>query len=809
MFRNQHTGIVAVCLLAAALHTATVRAGPPRSSKTSRTRTTPGELDIAADTEKITCRNYGPKRTAPVFKGAFSVGVVLVEFPDTLMPPLNDIKEGLFNFKNMSVTDYFKEYSQNVSWPELLIVGEESFPKCVYKAPQPIGYYCEFDFWSNPLGYKDIADGHERANTLRTAAEKHAFSMFKSPPAAAGINLQNNRRPHIVCYAFAAKVVNPSEFKDIIRPRYNGLMKSYNKTEEAWDLYKPQIGWSDPLWPNSIPQVKVEDGGGTVCHELGHVIGAPDYYHAPEKFDGTPGTPSLDWAYGPTGPGHCRYIYNGFLKKENYPTLTTSGTYTLYPRKTNPAGDKAIGCFVPSAHPHYIYYLEYVKDEKSPLGNPDKQGMLVHVINTTLSSPLFGAPDLCYTYRPNDPWFRSEGDSGAALMGAATGRTSFSTSTDPASRLPNLMDGGMEIDSVSEGSESVTFKLTIRSKPLSTADYKYSLVPKIRLDEITGVLPTSMHADSTVLFRGEPMKSDYGFCWNTMPHPKIPGGSRITANATYFPLYHRDRYGARIIGLRPGTKYYVRAYARNGQGISYSDEELTITTPPLTQAPASVPPLLEDDFSGNWVIDRWYGEAVDSAGDFIGSSAITTLLKLTAYYRQSLDPEKAKAKDGIDYTRIHIKPSLNRPPARMKEFFDALHECEKLAKNAGMRENSFGKDFDKNITKVLAIQTSRSARTKPVEPLTSESIPNMEKQIIDSLVNAVPVVAGQDSVQLSPRGHGLSWVIIDGFNEQKQFHLVYPRNTDRDFNRKTGWYPLDTLLIDVNEAKLIFGLNPS
>jgi len=779
-----------------------------RSSFRNRTKKgdVPHELKTDSGPEKIFTKNYGPKRSVPIFKEAFSVGLVLIEFPDTRMPSLQKIRNGVLKFGPMSISEYFKEYSQNTCWPMMFIVGEESFPKCVYKAPHPIGYYCEHDHWSNPIGYKAIAEGHQRAKELRSAAKKSAFSLFKRPPSSSGIRLKANNQPDVTCYGYAAKVVSPAAFKNIIRPHYNGLMKSYDKTKEAWDLYKPIIGWGDPLWPNSIPQIHVEGGGGTLCHELGHVLGAPDFYHAPEKHDGTPGQPCLSWAYGPTGPGYCRYIYNAFVSKQNYPSYTKSGTYTLYPRKTNPAGDKPIGCFIPSAHPHYMYYLEYVKGEKAPLGNPGRQGMLVHVINTTLGSPLLGAPDLCYTYRPNDPWFRSGGDLNKALLGQTTGRTSFTKTTDPASRLPNLMDGGVAIEQVQESSDSVSFKLTITPKPLNSSTYKYSLVPKIRLDDIIEILPTSMHAKSTVLFRGEPMKSDYGFCWATTKRPRISTSSMRTGAKNYFPLYHRDRYGARITGLRPGTKYYVRAYARNSYGISYSDEELTIQTLPLRPAPVSVPPLLQDNFSANWVIERSHGSAHDKTGDFVGSTAVTALLKLTAYYRKSLDPAKARAKGNIDYTRIHMNPSLNRPPARMKEFYAAMTECLRLASSNGMLKNTFKKDFDKHFMKAFKLRSSRISKIKPIENLSEASLEKLKPYIKESLINSNPILAVQDSVQLSPRGHGLSWVIIDGFKEG-EFHLVYPRNKDRDFKRRTGWYPLKTLLIDVEEAKLIF-VNP-
>jgi M6 family metalloprotease-like protein len=797
---------IAVCCLMVCSNEPVLAASNARPS--GKGRSVPSELNLDHKPDRMTCQNFLPKRKAPVFKGAFSVGVVLVKFPDTQLPDLEDIKSKLFNFDGMSVPDYFKEYSQNISWPELMIVGEGMFPKCVYLAPQPKGYYCEYDFWSNPLGYQNGDEGHTRATILRAAAEKHAFSFYKKP-AQGAFPLQSNGRPHVVCYAYATELVSPSDFRDLIRPSYKGLMKSYDKTQEAWDLYKPQIGWSDPLWPNSIPQVEISGGGGTLCHEFGHVLGAPDYYHAPEKFDGTPGSPCLDWAYGPTGPGYCRYIYNGFLTAKNYPVFNKNGTYTLYPRGTNPAEDKPLGCFVPSTHPNYLYYLEYVYGEKAPLGNPGKQGLLIHVINVTLNSPLLGAPDICYTYRPLDPWFRSGGNTADALWGEATGRKSFSTNSEPASRLPNLLDGGVAVNDIEEKNGTVSFKLTVKNTLVSGSILKNSFIPKISLDEITEVMPTSVHVKGTVLFRGEPMKTDYGFCWSTMPRPVL--------GKTVFPLYHRDRYEGRILGLKPNTKYYFRAYARNDVGVSYSQEEVIIQTPMLAPGTNSVQPLLEDHFSGNWVIERRFGGDTESEGSFIGSSAVATLLKLTAYYREPLAPGVARSKESntpknsgppTDYTRIHMKPSLNVPPFRMKEFGEVMELCRRVADIALMRSKGFSKDFDREFSKVFGLKGSTTAKNKPIMQLDKNSLTTIAPLIKESLAASRPVVVGQESILLTPREHGLSWVIIDGFDERNQFHLVYPRGHDRDSERKSGWYPLETLLIEVNAAKAIFGINP-
>ena len=143
-------------------------------------RSTPSELNKNVPLNKPAGK-FGPKRTTPVFKGAWSVGMVLVAFPDTRMPPVDEVKKRLFHFGPMTVSEYFKEYSQGIAWPELAIVGEKDFPKSVYTAPNPIGYYCEYDHWSNPLGYKDAGEGNARADQLRTALLRSFLLRISRP----------------------------------------------------------------------------------------------------------------------------------------------------------------------------------------------------------------------------------------------------------------------------------------------------------------------------------------------------------------------------------------------------------------------------------------------------------------------------------------------------------------------------------------------------------------------------------------------------------------------------------------------------
>lgn len=755
----------------------------------------PGSYEIVSEALRIQAKDFAPLRRNPVYKDAFSVGLVLVRFPDTRNFDLKDVLQRLNRFGSMTIDQYYKEYSQGITWPELLVVGADSFPDCVFVAPEPLGYYCRHDGWKNPLGYPNPEVGSERAAKLKQAASAHAFKLHKR---SKDLPLKSDGKPHVVAYVYECGVVPRDEFKPLIRPRYpEGMMISYDRTREAWELYKPEIQWSDALWPNSSVQIHNNGDGGTLCHELGHVVGAPDFYHATEPHDGVPGNPCLSWAYGPTGPGYCRVIYQAFLPSNAYPMVTKDGTYTLDPRKTNPANDKTLGMFIPSAHPHYLFCLEYVKGESDPLGNSNVSGLLIQVINVTLPGPFMGSPDLCYVYRVGDHWLHGGGDLNNALFGDRNSRPVFNMQSDPPAILPNLLDSGIALEDIREHTEgTLTFTLRRTTPPVTGIAYQNSLLPKINLDEVTELLPNSALAKATVTFRGEPLNTEYGFCWDTMQRPTYKPGK-------VFPLYHRDRYAGRILGLRPATTYYFRAYIRNARGVNYSTEEVTVKTPPLKPLPDGVPPLLDDRFSSNWTIDRSHQSHMNGK-HLVGACNMTGLLKLMTYYRTPMDSDVRRPE--FDYTRIHTHPSLTRPDFRMVEFYRALGVAYQLMRKAKLNDKTFPKDFDRHMKKTFGLRPKPPERSS-IEIFDEASIPNLEQRIKAQLAESQPVVVVQESIQpMTPTEHALMMVLIDGYNEQGQFHLVYPTGRDRDLGRKSGWHPLSVLLEKTGEVRIIFDM---
>lgn len=61
-----------------------------------------------------------------------------------------------------------------------------------------------------------------------------------------------------------------------------------------------------------------------------------------------------------------------------------------------------------------------------------------------------------------------------------------------------------------------------------------------------------------------------GICWSTSPNPNINDGSN-------FNDVDSNLFTVNLVGLQPGIKYYVRAYAANQAGITYGNE-LSLTT---------------------------------------------------------------------------------------------------------------------------------------------------------------------------------------------------------------------------------------
>ena len=338
----RHLSIFGLVAVLAATNLCAVPAKKPKAAKDAADSHVAPHERGQPSSRRTTAKDFAPVRTVPVKRGEFQVDLVIIAFPDCMMPESAEtVRAALTSCKgSYTIADYYKEYSQGIAWPVLA-----AYP-AIYMAPHPSGYYCRHDTFTNLIGFK--GDGGARAAKLREDALRFVQSK-------GGMK----KKGDYTCYVYCNRLNNDSDvLEKVIRPLYPPKPSPESLAKGAEDKlkkYKPKVPWRDPLWPNSLPQVTYP--GGALVHEIGHLLGAPDFYHASEEHDGVPGSPSLPWSYGPTGPAYCRFIYNAYVPAEAYPKITKPGEYTLAPRsakfpfKEN-EGLPPLGLLVPSAHPN-------------------------------------------------------------------------------------------------------------------------------------------------------------------------------------------------------------------------------------------------------------------------------------------------------------------------------------------------------------------------------------------------------------------------------------------------------------------------
>lgn len=96
-------------------------------------------------------------------------------------------------------------------------------------------------------------------------------------------------------------------------------------------------------------------------------------------------------------------------------------------------------------------------------------------------------------------------------------------------------------------------------------------IPTLTTNAITAVTTTTATSGGVIASDNGSTILVKGICWSTSPAPVIGGSNQTTDGGSSTP------FTSAITGLLPGTKYYVRAYATNGKGTAYGDEQ-TFTT---------------------------------------------------------------------------------------------------------------------------------------------------------------------------------------------------------------------------------------
>ena len=100
--------------------------------------------------------------------------------------------------------------------------------------------------------------------------------------------------------------------------------------------------------------------------------------------------------------------------------------------------------------------------------------------------------------------------------------------------------------------------------------------PTVTTAPVTEITSHSAMSGGEVLQDGGSAVITKGLCWNTKPYPTV-NDSHIAAGSGL------GSFVSALTGLTYGTTYYVRAYAENGMGVSYGNEQ-SFTTVTIIQS---------------------------------------------------------------------------------------------------------------------------------------------------------------------------------------------------------------------------------
>ena len=205
--------------------------------------------------------------------------------------------------------------------------------------------------------------------------------------------------------------------------------------------------------------------------------------------------------------------------------------------------------------------------------NMSVQGMAVNVspqeldfgaVTSTMQLTMSGGNNVSYTLTPSNDWILPSKTSGVFSK-----TENIVVAVDRANHAEGKYEGSLSLK-VGEHSKLIPVRMTILAKEMPSATL-------LSVDDVTDVSATFKGA---VISVGSSRVTKYGFCWGKQENPELS-----TAESCSFgdcSAAADMSYTANL--LEPNTIYYVRAYAENSEGISYSNQ-LRFTTEETAQKP--------------------------------------------------------------------------------------------------------------------------------------------------------------------------------------------------------------------------------
>lgn len=133
-------------------------------------------------------------------------------------------------------------------------------------------------------------------------------------------------------------------------------------------------------------------------------------------------------------------------------------------------------------------------------------------------------------------------------------------------------------------------------------------LPTVTTSAVTSITSTTATGGGNVTNQGASNVTERGICWGTEHNPAMSGSHASSGSGA-------GQFTAQMTGLTPGTKYYVRAYAKNTQGVTYGMEvEFTTTATMPTVTTGSVSEITQTTATGSGNVTSDGGSSVTERG---------------------------------------------------------------------------------------------------------------------------------------------------------------------------------------------------
>ncbi|HQT94646.1 MAG: hypothetical protein B7Z68_01175 [Acidobacteria bacterium 21-70-11] len=502
---------------------------------------------------------------APAFSAVNNL-VVFISFADEPNPGFQSLPTYTTWFDSTASPDAsMKRYFLEASYGALTI-DSTFYPApsgstvLSYQDSYNRSYYKPFDATTNPDGYKDNERNAREWKLLQSAVN----SIASQVPAT--LDLDTNRDGYIdsVVFVVSGAAVN-ADWSNLLWPHRWAIDDAHFPARVNGKLlhdYNLQLDGSLQV--------------GVLCHEMTHLLGAPDLYRYDNCSSNSKLNPVGQWdimANDANPPQHMtaylKWRYLGFIR--NIP-IAGPGSYTLNPLSA--ATDNCYRIASPNSASEY-FVVEYRKRSFPFENSVPGSGLLVYRIDTAADGQgdSCGPPDEVYVYRPGGSP-TSDGNLRQAFFtsDAMPARSAINDTTDPAPVLSDWFPGGLSIHDIGAAGSTISF--TVDVVAACTKPGVFALVSPANGGSVTG------SATATLEWNASAGATSYDVYFGTDQNPPLVGNQagtslnvNVTDNTTYFWRVAAKNACAQVSAPASGTWAFTAGASSGGITIFTDDFE--------------------------------------------------------------------------------------------------------------------------------------------------------------------------------------------------------------------------------------------